>query len=1497
MQLRMGKSIKKIVRYLVILFAVLIIVPASLVLLARTPKFQTFIVHRFSGYFSNKMGVQISVGKVSYTFFNKLVLYDILIKDQNLDTLLSARQVALRIREFNTSENRFTIGKMEVYEPDFRMIQDTTGKLNLSWFLDALKSDKTQDTTKKSDITISDIAIYDGSYSLIDLNDTVLNSRGLINFKNLRVSSLNTMIEEMVIIPDSVRFSVRAMAFKESSGFSISALDMNTVIKKNSLFFTGIDMITDSSHITANKISILPRDSSAYSDFINRVRLDVLLKRSVLSTSDLAYFVGSLKGVNEIFHLSGRVTGTVAEMRGRDIEFEYSSATRLNCDFDVSGLPSIEDMYIYIDFTDLRTNATDLENFSLPGKGPLLLPALLHDLGQISFRGSFTGFVTDFVAFGTLETERGSFSTDLSLRPDEKNMFRFKGLLKASNFDLGYISRNNELFGGLWLHAQVDGSMISFKHLSATIDGVIDSVQINDYLYRNVSLAGKYTEKVWDGNVTVRDKNMNMDILGRFDLSNTLPEFDFTMNLAHADLYKLKLQDKDTLYKASALLTANFKGNNIDNLDGDLRLINSTLRNSNGNITIYDFLVRSGRENGVPLLTIRSDFADGEVRGQHTYASIGTAVKTMIARLFPTRFVMPATPEKLKENNFTFNARIKKINRLNDFFSTGLSVADGSLLSGFFFADSSKISTSLKSAELGFKGITLSNLIVKSSVAGGRMSISLTSDSLMLPDKSELKNFALELGSHPDTMNLRIKWDNKNAGMTMGEIMASGFYSLNQKNKPLLTISLLPTEFVVNNSPWKINPAHIVIDTTSLSFDNLLVNSQTNYLRLDGKLSSNPGDKLTFSFEGLNLSYLNNISKKNEKKEDGGALEINFGGIMNGTITLSDVFDDFLFESDVTVNDFLLNNSPYGKVTLRSEWDPQRKLAVINVMNDYLGSKYFDINGTYSPTLKVADITAFASRMPLNVLNSIVKSFASDVRGVGSGKVRLNGKLNQLFLTGSIFAEGASMKVDFLQTRYSFTDSVRFTKKGIEFRNVKLYDEKKNQGVLNGILAHRSFKDFRLDLNFDLKNVMCLNTKPKDSDIFYGTAYASGYVGIKGGVDKLSFNISAKTERNTSFSIPLSESATVSDYPFIIFVDSKREDEAAKARESMFIKNEKASNMELNFDLDVTPDAEVELIMDSKAGDVIKGTGSGKLNISMSSKGDVKMSGVYTIENGDYLFTLGDILNKRFSVEEGGTITWNGNLTDALINIRAIYRLKTSLYDIFPDEAFRERIPVECQLNLSEKLMNPVIGFDIYLPTADDETREYLKMAINTQEELSRQFLYLLVMNSFYPDPSLFSAVPQSSTQGAAALGVTTTEMLSNQFSNWLSQISNDFDIGFNYRPGNEITPQELEVAMSTQLLNDKVVLNGNFDVGGKQSNTQASNISGDFDIEFKITEKLRFKVFNRSNNNLFYETAPYTQGFGIFLRRDFDRLKDLFIRPDNKKKKKVNSEGNQKEE
>jgi hypothetical protein len=429
---------------------------------------------------------------------------------------------------------------------------------------------------------------------------------------------------------------------------------------------------------------------------------------------------------------------------------------------------------------------------------------------------------------------------------------------------------------------------------------------------------------------------------------------------------------------------------------------------------------------------------------------------------------------------------------------------------------------------------------------------------------------------------------------------------------------------------------------------------------------------------------------------------------------------------------------------------------------------------------------------------------------------------------------------------------------------------------------------------------MVLNTKPKDNDVFYGTAYATGLVSIKTVGTVLKFDISAKTGKNTRFFIPLNSSLSVAQNNFVSFVQPAGTQKETKT--IVVVPPSNSGGLDIGFDLEITPDAEVQLIMDPKTGDIMKGTGRGNLNINLDPKGSFKMYGDYTLESGDYLFTLGNIINKSFNVESGGKISFNGDVEDADIDMKAIYKTKASLYDIMPgmlpESKQNERIPVECQLLLSGKLFNPTVGFDIYLPTADEQTRAYLRSMIKSDEEMSRQFLFLLVMNSFYSDQGAASQIPAG--MGTATVGVTTMEMLSSQLSNWLSQISNDFDIGVVYRPGTTQLPnsQELQVALSTQLLNDKVVINGNFDVAGSQATTTTGAVSGTnsftgvFDIEYKINEKVRFKFFNRSNDNFYIDNGiPYTQGIGLFFRQDFNKFSDLFkkaTRGDMKKQKKA---------
>jgi hypothetical protein len=1188
--------------------------------------------------------------------------------------------------------------------------------------------------------------------------------------------------------------------------------------------------------------------------------------------------------MNESVWLSGKIFGTVSELRGRNIEIAYSDNTSLDCDFNISGLPEIENSFIYIGVNDLRTNALDIEKVIIPGKGAVKLPEFLYTLGTISFNGSFTGFTDDFVTYGNFITDKGTISTDISLRPEEAGRFKINGMITGRSIALGQLTGKSDLFGNLSMRTNVDGYAYSLNKFSGNLTGLIDSIEINSYKYRNISLNGIFSEKTWDGTVKISEKNIRMDILGMFNFRDKLPEFDFTLNLAKADLYKLNFDKSDTTASISMLVTSNFKGSNIDNLDGEIKLLNSTLRKYSKTLELYDFSLRTFTENNKPAISLRTDFADADLRGYYNFAGLGVAFKSALSSLMPSRFPVPVNRNELIRNNFTFNVSLKNSDKINNFFRTGILISEKSRLDGLIFPDSiiriKGVANTLNIRNNIFKDFTIEANLVKPELA-----VRLRSSSLNLLGQSELKGFSADLN---DSFIFNLNWDNKGTVLDRSNFIARGtlIKSADKDAHPVLNIEIDSTGIYSRNNLWKINKSSILLDSNSVNINRLYISNKEHYYLVNGAISEDPADTLRLEFREIDISPLNYLTTRKGVTDQ---ISLSFKGQLNGNILLTNVYRNLLIESDLTVKNFSMLESQYGDMSVISAWNSEKKVVEINAGNNLDRKKMIDIAGYYDPATKKLNLDGKADKLPVDALNPLLKIFASNITGTASGKVNLSREPGKLFLIGALMAENTSMKIDYLQVRFKLNDSIRFDKKGIKFNNVKLTDEKGNPATLSGYVYHKNFKEYSTDLIVNIaapNECLVLNTKPKDNELFYGTAYASGMTTIKSGPSSLSFDISAKTGKNTKFYIPLNTSETVSDYSFISFIIHDTISQSEQAAKNALSPPVSGTRMDLNFDLDVTPEAEIQLIFDPELGDIMKGHGSGNLNINLDKKGNFTISGDYIIEDGDYLFTLGNIINKSFSVENGGKIIFNGDLDNAEIDLKAIYKLKASLYEILQDDKFKERIPVECQINLSGKLFNPIVDLNIDLPMADESTKTYLKNAITTEEEESRQFLSLLVMNSFYSSQAYGSSLSSTAT-GTSAMAVTTAEMVSNQLSNWISKISNDFDLGFNYRPGRDINPQEVGVAISTQILNDKVVINGNFDVKGPGSvSNNAEQLTGDFDIEYKLTDKIRFKVFNRYNNP-YSGKEGYTQGFGLFYKQDFDKLSDLFmkkVKPEMKK-------------
>ena len=441
-----------------------------------------------------------------------------------------------------------------------------------------------------------------------------------------------------------------------------------------------------------------------------------------------------------------------------------------------------------------------------------------------------------------------------------------------------------------------------------------------------------------------------------------------------------------------------------------------------------------------------------------------------------------------------------------------------------------------------------------------------------------------------------------------------------------------------------------------------------------------------------------------------------------------------------------------------------------------------------------------------------------------------------------------------------------------------LRDTLGNQATGNGFIDAKDFRSMTIDLKFVTDHLLMLDLDESQNDLFYGTAFGAGIVSITGEPDALKLNIAATTSGKSQIYLPLSGNNIEEDLSFVHFVKEESKDTIRKTHFIRQTAPTENGNFSFSINITATPEAKAYVLFDPNAGGSVIARGSGNLRMAGSTNGNFSMFGEYILDQGTYNFSLSNLINKKFVVKTGSKITWTGVPEDASLDLTATYNLRTSLYNLLYDEAYKRRIPVHCNIRLTGKLESPDIKFSIELPTADEDTKTRVENAITTEDDLNKQFLSLLIVNSFMPEQGIG---PAGASPFQGSVGVTTAELLSNQLSNWVSQISNDFDIGFHYRPGDDVSSQEIEVALSTQILNDRVLINSNIDVGTNQYNNSPntnSEIAGNFSVEVKIDKsgKFRIKGFTRPNDKLIYESAPYTSGIGLFFREEFNSFGDL---------------------
>lgn len=1460
----------------------------------KNNKVQHYLVQRISDKLSGYFGTKVSLSAASIDFFSNFHLKNFLVLDQKKDTLLYVPEMVINPGNFAYTAQIAEIEQVILHEPVIHLNIDSSSVVNLQFILNKLASKDTTNSGKSWQVSFNSIKFINGRFSLKNAYQSEKDYG--INYSDMHLNSLNIDIAGLRTIKGGVEIKIKKFSAKERSGFIINHLSARMFINKENMVYNNVKIRTPFSSMDADQVRFNFKQWSFLGAryIFNEVRFNVAVNKSVISTNDLAYFVPFFKDFNLSLGFSGNLSGPLSDLRGRKIKLTYGQSTSIEGNFAITGLPAFKDAFLHVDISNFYSTPSEISQFYIPSlmKSKISLPSDFSRITWLKYKGKFTGFTSDFVAYGVISSNLGSIQSDISIKPDSSQSFSFSGQVKTTNFQIGkYLGKEN-IIGDIALNAYAKGVILKNQQFNIDINGKINSFVVNRYNYQNVDVNGAVTDKSFTGNLSIKDPNADLDFSGNIDFTSKEPAFNFIANARQLNLKNLNINILDSISKASFYATADFKGNDIDNISGEIKLWNSTFEKSGKLIHINDFLLFTQMVNDTNRLVLRSSIADAEVWGTYKFKELIASMKGLMKPYFPS-LIKGTVPDSAIHNNFKFDIDFKDSRQLADFVVPGFYISKDSKLTGLFNAKNRKFNFLFKIPLLQHNSKKWYNVYLNGVANKDSLSIISGCNNLKLTKELNFENFTILSTFKNDSVGLTFRWNNWDTILYKGNISVNGKFRRNSSNSyPRFEFNISPSEVILKDSLWNLFAKGIVIDSSGIIVKQLELHHQQQSILASGKLSRQKDDNLLIDVKNFSLNSLTSVYAPQS---------LLFGGVVNGRAQFSDIFTNPYLFAALKIDSLTVNNQNIGYTEINANWEKQKKSMALEINSFKDNTRVIQANGNLDINKKDLDFDIKFENLKIAVFEPFMSSIFSNIKGSASGFLKLKGPFSEPVLNGEAKTSGTDFTVKYLQTKYSFASTIPIVDNTFIFKNITAYDSYKNKAVVNGSIELNKFRDVILDLTIDAKNLECLNTSLKDNSLFYGKAYGTGKVAIKGKSPIIEMDISATSNAGTVIYIPLLQKTDIQESSFVTIVQKdKKEDAFAKYEIDKNVKlsdvNQVNSQLKLDLNFNVTPDANIQIVFDQKIGSYIQGTGNGNFRMELENN-IFSMYGIYTIEKGIYSFVLPNFnyVNKKFEVEQGSTLTFSGNPMDANVNLDARYSTKASLYDLLKtgvtetDEQYRKRVNVDCKLAIKDKLMNPSISWDIYLPDCEPEIRNKVDNVINNEEEKSIQFLSLLVLNSFMQPESSSQNESRFSNIGAASAGVTGLEFLSNQLSLMLSQINDNVDFGINYHPGDEITKQELELALSTRILNDRVILNGNVDVGvnndqtqttTSSSSSQTNNVVGDFSMEYKLKQngKVRLKAFNRSNESYLDKTlSPYTQGVGIFYHEDFNTFDELF--------------------
>lgn len=1445
---------------------------------------QSYLGAKASAYFSSEWGGKVRIGALHFGPFSHLMIDDIELISPTQDTLFTGEAIRCSFKHFPISSDGIEMNRVFIRRANYHLEireNENTGEAetNLQYIIDYFSKGQKVESEESLGhfiVKVGELRLREVRYKqdLLGEDSEEFKRLGVgVSIPHMRYRIVHGLFKDIRVDNDDVQCRIIDLDVHEASGLHVKHISAEVQVSPYHIIANNMDVETDSSRILLDA-ALTYNTWEDMSDYLNTVKHTLTLKPGTdVNLCDAAYWAPILWGSDNRVQVTGYFYGPISDLHAENAEIVFGKNSSLRLDGQISGLPEIEATCITAEIDGLHTTAEDLLAVKHPDWVNIVLPNTLAKAGDIEINAMLDGGLKSCHAAIDMRCELGDIQADAMVKYDEaKQTYFYVGDFNSSAIQLCELLPNDWITRS-GFHISVQGSGNSLSNMNTTLDGELFNTRMRGHDIDRATISADIDDQLANIDFNISDSLLMMEMSASADLREGEEVYAFNIDLNRGELSELGIVNSDSTVALTTRIRGDLRGNELERLSGTLAFENPVLQLGSQRTEFGDISISIREHNRYKNVSLASEWCSLSMKGYFAYTAFPDIVQDFCDRFLPTYYSTHGELDTLDLKGIA-DANIDmdllwtdERNRFSNLLP-GIQLAYGTSLHGNYnYTEALKLV--LRSDSIVYDNIVLHDIGFNSSQQGSIYQMKLNASDLSIGNARLLDNLRLDLGAANHTSTISLRWDD-DAATTENEGNLEFFLTSTSEGN---FIAVSRPIFYVAGKQWNLScPSGIHFSKQHLCIDNLKIYGDDQSIALKLDYDHTEKDALKVAFDDFRLDYLADILLHNS----GFSLE----GILDGQFMMQGFDETPYFNANLTIDSCMVNNQNIGNVEATAGW------------NANLGRLYIDLAAAKHQEEAISPIQAHGfialrekapeinmdlgfEQLNLNVLEPFLSSFSSRFSGNLEGGIHISGNLSNPKIEGMAILENGSLLIDITGVTYFVNDSLYISNNNLTLQDFVVKDSRGNKAHVDGTIIYNE-NNIWLDLGLNTDRILVLDNMLTGED-FYGTVLASAQGTVQGPANQLNLTVSATTLPGSQLFVPISNQKQIQEQNYIHFVSNTPARSIAPKTDTK-TSDATVPSFHLEANVAITPSLKLSLPMDfSELGATVTATGGGDIRLTLDGNNDPTILGNYEFTSGNFSLSLMQLIERNFSIEQGSSLNFPGNINDARFNINAIYSQRVPLSSLTGNvSSENQNIQVEDIIKLSGTLQAPSIGFDIRLPNADqtvsDEVFTYIDRA--NERDMLNQAMSLLVLGKF--------SSSGISTDDNIANSINGVSVVANSISSIVSNFIKIVDIDFNYKAETDYTTEQFDVDISKEW--NKIYFESSFGYGGDSrsvENPETSNtLVGDMLVGYKITPYLHLFGFNRTNTNEFTRTElPYKQGFGIKLTHDFNGLHDIWRR------------------